>query len=331
MTPPDAQPRFHVWTVSETKAGTLTQCLGVARFIDPEPHVITVRKEFRWLKPTISHFRDLLTRRQPDVIISCGGKALSHTMLIARLCRKRPLTVHLAGPQPAYEDRYDLAFVSRHDWTPEREKKPHLHPVIGVPHRVDPEEMAERRPSARARLAPGNARIATILVGGPNKAYLYDEATIDRLVAAIRDLAAGGWTVLVSTSRRSPASLQERLAAIGDEKIVIWDRKGDNPFRDYLAAADALIVTKDSVTMLCEALATGKPVYAFDLAHRPANPHLDKFERYHADMSETLGLTRRFAGSLEPYDYTPPEEAKRIAAMVTQRLTERAAGREKRP
>ncbi len=315
-------PRFHVWTVSETKAGTLTQCLGVARFIDPEPHVITVRKEFRWFKPTLSHFRDLLSRRQPDIIISCGGKALSHTMLIAGLCRRRPLTVHLAGPQPAYEDRYDLAFVSRHDWTPEREAKSHLHPVIGVSHRVDPEEMAERRPAARIRYASDDARVATVLVGGPNKAYLYDEATIDRLVTTIRDLAGDGWRVLVSTSRRSPGELQQRLAALGDARIVIWDRQGENPFRDYLAAADALIVTKDSVTMLCEALATGKPVYAFDLTHRPPNPHLDKFERYHADMSETLGLTRRFAGSLDPYDYTPPEEARRIAGIVTARLAE---------
>ena len=34
MTPASHDPTFHVWTVSETKAGTLTQCLGVARFID---------------------------------------------------------------------------------------------------------------------------------------------------------------------------------------------------------------------------------------------------------------------------------------------------------
>ncbi|WAP67646.1 mitochondrial fission ELM1 family protein [Jiella pelagia] len=326
MTPASHDPKFHVWTVSETKAGTLTQCLGVARFIDPAPHVITVRKEFRWFKPTLSHFRDLLARRQPDAIVSCGGKALSHTMLIAGLCRSRPLTVHLAGPQPAYEDRYDLAFVSRHDWTPEREKKPHLHPVIGVSHRVDPEELAERREAARERYASAGRTVATVLVGGPNKAYLYDKATIDRLVETIRGLAAKDWTVLVSTSRRSPPELQERLSRLGETRIVIWDRQGENPFRDYLAAADALIVTKDSVTMTCEALATGRPVYSFDLAHRPPNDHLDKFERFHADMSETLGLTRRFAGSLAPYDYTSPEEARRIAAIVTAGLVQRNQG-----
>ncbi|MBO0904153.1 mitochondrial fission ELM1 family protein [Jiella sonneratiae] len=315
--------RPHVWTVSEVKAGTLTQCLGVARFIDPDPHVVTVRKEFRWWKPTLSHLFDLWRLRQPDVIISCGGQALSHTMLIAGLCRRRPLTVHLAGPKPEYEDRYDLVFVSRHDWTSEREKKPNFHPMIGVPHRVDTEEMEARRPAAKARLAPQEGPVATVLVGGPNKAYHYDEATVARLVATIRGLAAEGWTVLVSTSRRSPAALQERLAGLGEPRIVIWDRQGENPFRDYLAAADALVITKDSVTMLCEALATGKPVYAFDLAHRPANPHLDKFERYHADMSETLGLTRRFEGSLAPYAYDPPQESRRIASMVEARLAER--------
>ncbi|NDW06410.1 mitochondrial fission ELM1 family protein [Jiella pacifica] len=310
---------IRVWTVSETKAGTLTQCLGVADFLHPNPYVVTVRKPFAWWKPQ-AYLRDLLVGRQPDLIVSCGGIAQSHTLAIAGLCRRRPLTVHLAGLKPEYEDRYDLAFVSRHDWTPEREAKPHIHPMIGVPHRVHPDEMEARREKARARFAPGGGRIATVLVGGPNKAYLYDEPTIGRLVETIRELAGDGWTVLVSTSRRSPPALQERLFAIGDERIVIWDRQGENPFRDYLAAADALLVTKDSVTMTCEALATGRPVYGFDLAHRPHGPYLEKFERFHADMSQTLGLTRRFEGALEPYDYSPPNESRRVAAMVSARL-----------
>jgi hypothetical protein len=39
----------------------------------------------------------------------------------------------------------------------------------------------------------------------------------------------------------------------------------DNPYFGYLALADAFIVTADSVSMLAEACATGKPLYLFDL------------------------------------------------------------------
>ncbi|MBO0664542.1 mitochondrial fission ELM1 family protein [Jiella flava] len=312
----ETTPLFHVWTVSEVKAGTLTQCLGVARFIDPEPHVITVRRKVSWRNPPFSPLRDLASRRPPDIIISCGGKAHSHTILLARLCRKRPLTVHLAKPLPAYEDRYDLAFISRHDWMAGRHDRPNFHPVVGVPHRIDPEEITARRSEARARYAVCERPVATLLAGGPNRVYLYDESTIDRLLTAVRALAGDGWRVLICTSRRSPSSLQQTLAALADDRIVVWDCVGENPFRDYLAAADALIVTKDSITMTCEALATGKPVYSFDLAHGRENAHLEKFERFHADMSDSLGLTRRFEGSLAPYAYEPPLESRRIAAIV---------------
>ena len=38
----------------------------------------------------------------------------------------------------------------------------------------------------------------------------------------------------------------------------------DNPYWGYLALADAFVVTGDSISMLAEACATGKPVFVFD-------------------------------------------------------------------
>ena len=38
----------------------------------------------------------------------------------------------------------------------------------------------------------------------------------------------------------------------------VWDGTGENPYYAFLAAADAIVTTEDSVT---EAAGTGKPVY----------------------------------------------------------------------
>ena len=43
----------------------------------------------------------------------------------------------------------------------------------------------------------------------------------------------------------------------------------DNPYLGFLALADRIIVTSDSMSMLVEATATGKPVFVFDLADPP--------------------------------------------------------------
>jgi mitochondrial fission protein ELM1 len=95
---------------------------------------------------------------------------------------------------------------------------------------------------------------------------------------------------------------------------VFWDGRGENPYFGYLGLADAVIVTADSVTMISEAAATGKPVHVAALEGGSA-----KFRRFHAAMQEA-GVTRPFAGRLEDWRYEPLDEAARIATEVRRRL-----------
>jgi hypothetical protein len=43
----------------------------------------------------------------------------------------------------------------------------------------------------------------------------------------------------------------------------------DNPFHGYLGLSDEIVVTADSVSMLAEACATGRPVHLFDIEEGP--------------------------------------------------------------
>ena len=310
---------MRVWTVSEVKAGTLTQCLGVARHFDPSPHQIIVGKALPRWKYLTYRLPGRLPGDAPDMIVSCGGKAQSHVMAMCAALKRKPVTVHLAGPGPEFVPKFDMAFVSRHDWSDAAERAPNLEPMTGVPHQITTAEIASLRPAARARWLDGHGRAVTVLIGGQNRAYLYDPATVDGLIETIRDLADRDWTVLVSTSRRSDPTILTRLLELESRRIKVWDRKGENPYRDFLAAADALLVTKDSITMACEALATGMPTYVIDLLHNPC-PRLTKFERFHHDMSETLQLTRPWAGEIAEYTYEPLAEAARIAKRIEDRF-----------
>ena len=44
-----------------------------------------------------------------------------------------------------------------------------------------------------------------------------------------------------------------------------WGGGGDNPYRGLLALADAFVVTGESMSMLGEAAAMGRPLYIFDV------------------------------------------------------------------
>lgn len=317
---------MRVWTVSEVKAGTLTQCVGVGHHIDPELHSVIVAKQLRrWRTGLLSPYRRL-PQPHPDIIISCGTLAQRHVFAIAAACNKRPLTVHLQTPSSAFAQQYDMAFIPRHDWTDAKANTAGFHQMLGAPHQITAERLENARPTARATWVKSNAKAVTVLIGGSNGAYLFDDATIDKLIATIEGLAARGWTVLVSTSRRSEPTILPRLLALRSDRIIVWDRTSANPYVDFLAAADAFLITKDTITMNCEAVASGRPVYSFDLAKTPCDK-LDKFERFHADMSTTLGLTRPFEGEIVHYEYTPPDKSRRIAELIRSAAPGRALER----
>jgi len=106
--------------------------------------------------------------------------------------------------------------------------------------------------------------------------------------------------------------LRERLAGVPAE---IWGGTGPNPYYAYLAVADALLVSADSVSMVSEAAATGKPVHVFDLELRPGFGGDVKFARFHAAM-QAAGITRPFAGRIEQWTYRVPDDTARAGAAL---------------
>jgi uncharacterized protein len=81
---------------------------------------------------------------------------------------------------------------------------------------------------------------------------------------ASRLAADAGGSLLVSTSRRTGAAADELIAAMTVRHHAYrYGDSGENPYLGYLAVADAIVVTGDSVSMCTEACATGAPVYIY--------------------------------------------------------------------
>src|SRR6202008_277745 len=118
-----------------------------------------------------------------------------------------------------------------------------------------------------------------------------------------------GAGLLVTPSRRTGAEgeriLRERLAGV---PATIGDGSGENPYFAFLALADAIVVTEDSVSMVTEAASTGKPVHVARLEGGSRN-----FRRFHEAMA-AAGVTRPFTGALEEWSYQPPDDTARIGA-----------------
>ncbi|HEY9147010.1 MAG TPA: ELM1/GtrOC1 family putative glycosyltransferase, partial [Thiobacillus sp.] len=92
------------------------------------------------------------------------------------------------------------------------------------------------------------------------------------------------------------------------------DGTGENPYLAYLALADYVVVTADSVNMVSEACTTGKPVFVVELEGGNR-----KFRLFHEAM-RARGYTRPFAGKLESWRYPALDDVGRVAQEIRNRL-----------
>jgi mitochondrial fission protein ELM1 len=312
-----------VWVLHDGKAGMRSQAVGLAeaagfRFVEKR---LSVRRPWVWLPPQLwiaplRAVRDAgiaLAPPWPDLVIGCGRHTAMPALAMRRASGGRTFAAQVQDPRVGH-DEFDLLFVPEHD----RLRGPRIQVTRGAIHRVTAARLAEelrRFPALAGMPRP----ILGVLIGGSNRSY---RLGLDRL-ATIADAIAGilrsdGGSAVVTPSRRTGAEgvalLRERLAGLPAE---IWDGAGDNPYYAYLAAADALLVTADSVSMVSEAAATGKPVHILDLAGGDA-----KFARFHQAMREA-GITRPFAGHIESWSYVPPDDTARAGALLRDRVLAR--------
>jgi len=309
-----------IWVLHDGKIGMANQVTGLAEALGwplTQKH-LTIRPPWRYLPPglwlapalAIDPAGARLQPPWPDIVIGCGRNSVAPARMIKRASGGKTFWVQVQDPRFARSE-IDLIVAPRHDPAPGE----NVFRTLGAVHRVTPEKLA----ADAARWAPTFAALprplVAVLIGGDNSVYRLTEerfgALCDRLVA----LAKSGVGLAITPSRRTGdtqrAMLQKRLAGL---PAFIWDGSGDNPYFAMLGAADAIIVTADSVSMISEAASTGKPVHIIELEGGSA-----KFVRFHQAMREA-GVTRPFNGTLETWHYAPLDDTARAAAEIRRRL-----------
>ena len=250
----------------------------------------------------------------PDVLISCGWRSVALALAVRQASGGRTFTIHVQHPQisPHYFDR---VVAPEHDGL----RGDNVIVTQGALHRVTPARLGDAAKQFAPRLAHLPHPRVAVLVGGSNRRQQVAAAVINDLADQLLSLARNeGAGLIVTPSRRTGAAneqlLRERLREV---QAQIWDGQGENPYFGYLALADALVVTGDSVSMVSEACATGKPVYVYELEGAGR-----RLRRFHQGL-RAAGITRPFTGILEPWSYPPPDDTARAAAIIRPALAKR--------
>jgi mitochondrial fission protein ELM1 len=319
-----------IWVVSDGRAGIQNQALGLAeavqRLTPADIEIIHVRWRpafDRWpsgLKTPAMLAPGSLDPRGvtdwPDLWIATGRATLPLSAKVRDWSGGKTFTVQTQDPRWK-NAAYDLIIAPAHDGL----SGDNVFEIIGSPHRITPQKLAEAAPAFADRITPLPHPRVAVMIGGRSKAFDLPPAHAADLAERIRTaVQAAGGSLLLTFSRRTPEAaktiMTERLS---DMPGWIWDGTGDNPLFAMLHAADHVLVTEDSANMATEAASTGKPVHVLPMiALKPPG----KFARLHADL-EAHGAARPFDGTLEPWTYAPLNETERTARAVLEAMQTR--------
>lgn len=313
------------WVLTEGMAGMVTQAVGLAEAtgIPFEEKTVQLRPPWRWLPPRfwpsgvmgLSTESDPLAPPWPDLVISCGRKSIGPALAVKHASGGRTFCAHVQDPHVRLR-AFDLIVAGLHDdLTGEN-----VFVTKGAIHRVTRRRLESAMADYADALADLPRPLTTVLVGGPNRVYRMDSANIRDFADKLKAFAEStGGTLLVTPSRRTGA---ENVAALRSGlqgcAAQIWDGAEDNPYFGYLAHADQIVVTCDSVSMVSEACATGRPVYVFDLPGGST-----KFRRFHDGLRED-GITRAFDGQPHQWHYKPFDDTASAAAEILRRMGDAA-------
>jgi uncharacterized protein len=332
MTASNTRPRplagAPAWLITDGKAGLNVQVRGVADALGLayEMKRVEPRGPAKYLAPwgPVGRREKFGTPQSqfappwPVIAIASGRASIPYIRALKKMAGLATFSVVLEDSRSG-SNIADLIWVPNHD----RLRGANVLTTPTSPHSFSPDRLAALRAHMPADIAALKTPRIAVVLGGKNAVYRFTDDDDARLAASLKSLGALGASFMITPSRRTHARLMRAVeAATEGSPRIVWNAEGDNPYPHFLAHADALVVTADSVNMTGEACATGKPVYVFEPSAGSA-----KFTRFHTALRE-LGATRPLPPRVEAlpdWTYDALNSAPRIAAEIEARWQKRCA------
>lgn len=225
------------------------------------PHVLGLSS----LRGITQDSRALLKPPWPDLVVTCGVRNEPVCRWIRKQSRGHSRYVHVGRPWGPLRD-FDLVITTPQYRVAQVENV--LNNTLTL-HGVTQEKLSDARKQWQDKFQHLPAPRFAIIVGGNSGPFTFGPVAASRLAHQASAIARqSGGSLLVSTSSRTDSEAVSALESGIDAANYFYrwaPNDPNNPYFGMLALADQLIVTGDSIAMLSEACATGKPVKMFDL------------------------------------------------------------------
>ena len=248
-----------------------------------------------------------LVKVYADVVISCGSalSGVNRLMKIENYARN----VTVLDPGFLMRKKFNLVVIPRHDAAVKRDGKDSNIVVTDLaPNLITPEELIRFREKEELS---GKLRIG-LLLGGDNKFFTFGESLMKTLTEELKKILEGEDAYLYSTTSRrttekSEKAMKEAFNSNPRCRMYVSGKldKDEHTVEKILANSDILVVSGESISMVSEAVSSGKPVIVFMPDKRGAK--VTKYERFVKSLEEKDAISLAEPGKIA-------EEIKAVAS-----------------
>lgn len=246
---------LNIWRFTDGKPGHDSQSIGLCEAIER----LKPSKRFDiQIEPAFKSFKHFLFKTfpknsllpNPNLIIG-AGHSTHLPMLAARQTYGGKIVLLMKPSLPL--SFFDMCMIPEHDQAPVKKN------VINTVGALNPVQFNKNK----------TASMGLILIGGPSKHFYWDSAAI---LKQIKHIVANDTKInwIVADSPRTPKDTLTKLQTyeLKNSQLAHYAETDTTKLRRFIYDAGSIWVTKDSISMIYEALSSGAKVGLIELQSR---------------------------------------------------------------
>lgn len=298
-----------IWALNDKRPGNNSQVLGVVKNLNlpfVTKHIrynklfflrfiLNVNSKVGFSKSSISS----CIPPWPDLVISAGRRSAHFACWIKKQSRGISKLVSIMFPGKAMSQNFSLIALPNHDVIKDTINTSNIVRITGAPTNISEDLLNEQKIKFSNILSSLPKPWIAVLVGGSTKKHSFTIEFANQFAQDLKLLSKSSLgSVLLATSRRTSKEMERVLLhnISSPRHISLWGADNLNHYLTYLALADVIVVTGDSITMCSEACALNKPVYIY----LPTYLKDTKYEKFSIELFKA-GYARPFIGKIEKW------------------------------
>ena len=196
--------------LTEGMHGMISQVEGLAKALDIEfiHEKIELNNFWKKIPPNFTPVKKFVFKNNIDkdfnIVISCGRKSVIPSIYLKQKYKNKIMNIHIQDPKVAL-DNFDFIVAPEHDGLEGK----NVLKSKGAIHYLRDNELDENKNYLKSKVK--KEKLVTLIVGGPNKYYDYNDEFIEEIFLKIKDnFISKDYQLIFIPSMRTPKSVIDK-------------------------------------------------------------------------------------------------------------------------